>query len=452
MRGRRRRDRLAQVDRPVLVQAEQALVERLHAVVLAFGDDALDLVRLVGVHDLVEHATRRHEHFDRGRPSAGALLDEPLAHDAAQRPGERHAHLPLLVRREEVDDPVDRVGRADGVQRREHQVAGLGGGERGLHRLDVADLSDEDDVRVLPQHALQRGVEIGGVGSDLTLVDDRALVRVQDLDRVLDRHDVPVVVVVDVIDHRAERRRLARAGRSGDEDETALVVGELADDGRQPERLERRDVALDAPQHEADRAALAHHVHAEAAETGNGIGEVGLGRADELLGALLRHDRERDPLGLHRRDRCEVGPIEPAVDAEERRRAHLDVYVRSAPLYGVAKQLIQVQHWRDLPFERRAFRAGPPSLHGRHRGLGPTGLRSAPAGLRWSVAARELCGEGLNSDRRAGVQPNSAAWRSRAAWTTVCPGPSAVAGSTRSGRPSRVETVAAVESRSASRS
>ena len=33
---------------------EQALVERLHAVVLALGDDLLDLVGLVGVHDLVE--------------------------------------------------------------------------------------------------------------------------------------------------------------------------------------------------------------------------------------------------------------------------------------------------------------------------------------------------------------------------------------------------------------
>ena len=71
--------------------------------------------------------------------------------------GQRHAHLALLVRREEVDDAVDRVGRADRVQRREHEVAGLRRGQRGLHRLDVAHLADEDHVGVLAQHALQRG-------------------------------------------------------------------------------------------------------------------------------------------------------------------------------------------------------------------------------------------------------------------------------------------------------
>ena len=37
---------------------------------------------------------------------------------------------------------------------------------------------------------LQRVVEVVGVGADLALVHDRALVGVQHLDRVLDRHDV----------------------------------------------------------------------------------------------------------------------------------------------------------------------------------------------------------------------------------------------------------------------
>ena len=68
----RRRERLAQVDRAALVQREQALVERLHPVVLAVGDDLLDLVRLFRVHDLVEHPARRDEHLD-GRHPPGAV-------------------------------------------------------------------------------------------------------------------------------------------------------------------------------------------------------------------------------------------------------------------------------------------------------------------------------------------------------------------------------------------
>ena len=65
------------------------------------------------------------------------------------------------------------------------------------------------------------------------------LVRVQELDRVLDRHDVLGHRRVDVVDHRRERRRLARAGRAGEQDDAALLLGELADDGRQVELLDR---------------------------------------------------------------------------------------------------------------------------------------------------------------------------------------------------------------------
>src|ERR687896_493386 len=58
-----------------------------------------------------------------------------------------------------------------------------------------------------------------GVDADLALRDDAALVRVYELDRVLDRDDVVGAHPVDQIDQRAERRRLSRAGRSGDENE-----------------------------------------------------------------------------------------------------------------------------------------------------------------------------------------------------------------------------------------
>ena len=55
--------------------------------------------------------------------------------------------------------------------------------------LLVAHLADEDHVRVLTQDAAQRAYDVG-VLADLALVDHRALVLVQELDRVLDRHDV----------------------------------------------------------------------------------------------------------------------------------------------------------------------------------------------------------------------------------------------------------------------
>ena len=63
--------------------------------------------------------------------------------------------------------------------------------ERGPHRLLVAHLADQDHVGVLAQDAAHRLGEALGVRADLALVDDRVLVAVQVLDRVLDRDDVP---------------------------------------------------------------------------------------------------------------------------------------------------------------------------------------------------------------------------------------------------------------------
>ena len=77
---------------------------------------------------------------------------------------------------------------------------------------------------ILAQRAPQRLAERLGVEPDLALVDDAVVIRMQDLDRVLDRDDVLLPVAVHVVDHRRERRRLSGAGRAGDEDEAAVLV------------------------------------------------------------------------------------------------------------------------------------------------------------------------------------------------------------------------------------
>ena len=96
--------------------------------------------------------------------------------------------LPLV--REDVPDAVERLRGVVGVQRREHEVAGLGERQRELDRLGVTHLADEDDVGVLTERGAQRAVERVGVEPDLALVHDADLVPVHVLDRVLDREDV----------------------------------------------------------------------------------------------------------------------------------------------------------------------------------------------------------------------------------------------------------------------
>ena len=225
--------------------------------------------------------------FD-GRDAAQAVgaRHQPLRDRRLEHAGELDADLTLLVRREDGDDAVDGLGRVERVQRREHEVAGFGREQRGLDRLEVAHFADQDDVRILPQRAAQRMREGLRVDVDLALVDDRVMVPVQVLDRVLDRHDVRRAGRVDVVDHRRQRRALAAAGGAGDEHEAALFRGDPLQDGRQAELVDGLDAGRDHAQDQADGAALLEHVAAEAAQAGKAVGQVHLLRAAELLALL----------------------------------------------------------------------------------------------------------------------------------------------------------------------
>ena len=100
--------------------------------------------------------------------------------------------------------------------------------------------------------------------------------RVQELDRVLDREDVLVARLVDLVDQRGERGRLAGAGRAGHEHDAARLLGELAHDRRQAELLDRHRLGRDQAERGAERAALEEGVDAEAADAGDAVGEVEL--------------------------------------------------------------------------------------------------------------------------------------------------------------------------------
>ena len=106
-------------------------------------------------------------------------------------------------------------------------MARVGGLERGVQRFHVADLADQDHVRVLPQH-----VPEGGAEESVSLPTSRwemlrLHVAVQELDRVLDRDDVDPAVLVDVVDHRGERGRFARAGHAGHQHQPAGLERDL---------------------------------------------------------------------------------------------------------------------------------------------------------------------------------------------------------------------------------
>ena len=135
------------------------------------------------------------------------LRQEDLRDHGLEADGELRAHLLLLVGGEGVHDTVDRLGRAGGVERAEHEVARFGGGDGCADRLEVVHFAHEDHVRVLAERAADRLGEARHVGADLALRDKRLAGGVVEFDRVFDRDDVYAAFAVDHVEHRGERGR-----------------------------------------------------------------------------------------------------------------------------------------------------------------------------------------------------------------------------------------------------
>jgi hypothetical protein len=170
-------------------------------------------------------------------------------------------------------------------------------------RLEIPHFTDQDHVRVLAQHVLERRRERGGVGVDLALVHDALLVVVHVLDRILDRDDVAGARGVDEVDHGGERRRLAAPGRARDEDHALLLLGQVPDRLGEPELLAAEDLVGDLPDRHGRDAALQEDVGAEARESRDAEGEIELLGRLEALPLLLGQHAVRELLGHLRRER-----------------------------------------------------------------------------------------------------------------------------------------------------
>ena len=231
------------------------------------------------------------------------------------------------------------------MHRREHEVARLGCLQRGLGGFRVTQLADQDHVRVLAQRAPERLVERVRVQADLALVDDAAVVDVEELDRVLDRHDVLAARAVDVRDQRGKRGRLPRARRAGDEDQAAMLVRKLLDADRQVQVVEAGDLGRDHTEGEGGCPPLLEAVDAEAGEVRGHVRRVELAGLPELLEPV------RCARGYPLEDRLEIGLAERlpalecaqvAVAAHDRGQPEFEVHVGGAAFDDTFQEGVEV--------------------------------------------------------------------------------------------------------------
>ena len=86
------------------------------------------------------------------------------------------------------------------MNRRHHQMAGLGSVERQAHRFRIAHFADHQDVRVLAQGVQQGLLKARRVATDLALSQIRASGAEAVLDRAFNCQDVSRFGQVDFLD------------------------------------------------------------------------------------------------------------------------------------------------------------------------------------------------------------------------------------------------------------
>lgn len=230
--------------KPVLVEAENRAGEGDHAAAAAAFERLRERTH-VAVADQLLHRRGAEQDFERRKHAvAVGARNQPLRDDADQRVAEVAGDLQPLLLRIKVDDAFDRLNRVSGVNGRDDEVPGHRRGQRDLDRIHVAHFADDDHVGTFTQRRAQCVGEARRARIELALRHEAVDVAVQEFDRVLDRDDMFVEVVVDVVDHRGERGRFAAAGRTDHDDDAALVRAHFGQRrGRQTELLEEERFA-----------------------------------------------------------------------------------------------------------------------------------------------------------------------------------------------------------------
>jgi hypothetical protein len=207
------------------------------------------------------------------------------------------------------------------VQRPEYEMAGFGRLDGDGDGFEVSQFTNEQDVGILTKRGTQRVLERIGVRPDLTLIDQAGFVRVNELDRVLNRDDVVVARSVDVVDHRAQRRRLAGTSRPGDQHEALAQLAERQDVLRQAKLVGGQDLRGNDAKHCARTSAIDERVGAKARQVRNLVGEVGIVTSAEFFPVPFGDDglQQRDEVIGTERRRHRVERLHFAVFADDRR-------------------------------------------------------------------------------------------------------------------------------------
>ena len=177
----------------------------------------------------------------------------------------------------------------------ENKVTRLGGFQGGGEGFLVADLPDENHIRVFPQGGTQSVVELEGVHPHLPVPDQGSFAFMHEFHRVLNREDVAGFIAIDPVDHRGEGGAFAGTGGACHQDQTLGATGQFGQHLRQLELLHREDGLRDQAQHHRRAPQRVEQVDSDAHE-GERMGAVELLLAEEGIDLLRGQDLVQPPL------------------------------------------------------------------------------------------------------------------------------------------------------------
>ncbi|VVN23161.1 hypothetical protein PS681_04439 [Pseudomonas fluorescens] len=146
-----------------------------------------------------------------------------------------------------------------------------------------------------------------------------------------------MTVGVEVIDHRRQCGRFARASRPGDQHQPARGIGDLAEDVAHGEVFHAQHLRRNRTKHRPGATVLVKGVNPKARDTGDFEGKVGFQMFLEVDTLGVVHDVVDQFVHLLVIQRRQIDPPHIAIDADHRRQTGRQVQVGSA-LFGAEGQ------------------------------------------------------------------------------------------------------------------
>ena len=202
-------------------QRPDGVIHELHSLSFSGNDHILEFLCRAFANDCGDGGVGDQNFIDGDAPWPVRSLQEQLRDDAAKRVRKHRACLRLPVGRKSVHHAIHCLAGIVSVQRADYEETCLGRSKCERNRFEVAHLTYQHDIGVLPQRGLESGGKRNRIARYFPLRNDAALIVVHEFDRFLDRDDVLGEILINEIDERRLCCGFTGARWTGDENKPA---------------------------------------------------------------------------------------------------------------------------------------------------------------------------------------------------------------------------------------